>query len=166
VEVPLDKPIAAREVRGLLHNRPAGLSTGQPAAFATEASVKQGLGSLSQLYTTLLEVSDAIASHRDLGALMHDLTPRLRGLVEFDGLALILHGEAPKTMSLYLLEGLGLAHAEKEHIVRAIRESRGVIGGLLGAAALLGMKRTTLQARMRKLGISRVGPFDGEGATP
>ena len=59
-----------------------------------------------------------------------------------------------------------LANAEKEHIVRAIRESHGIIGGPLGAAALLGMKRTTLQAKMRKLGISRIGPIQGEGATP
>jgi formate hydrogenlyase transcriptional activator len=58
-----------------------------------------------------------------------------------------------------------LATVEKEHIVRAIREARGVIGGPRGAASRLGMKRTTLQARMRKLGISRLGPFDGEGAT-
>ncbi len=59
-----------------------------------------------------------------------------------------------------------LASFEKEHIVRAIRESRGVIGGPHGAAARLGMKRTTLQARMRKLGISRLAPIDGEGLNP
>jgi formate hydrogenlyase transcriptional activator len=56
-----------------------------------------------------------------------------------------------------------LANAERA-IVRTIWESRGVIGGPLGAAALLGMKRTTLQANMRKLGISRLAPFDGERA--
>ena len=55
---------------------------------------------------------------------------------------------------------------EREHIVRAIRETRGVIGGPLGAAARLGMKRTTLQARMRKLGISRQVPFEGESPSP
>jgi formate hydrogenlyase transcriptional activator len=59
-----------------------------------------------------------------------------------------------------------LAVAEKEHIVRAIREARGVIGGPLGAAALLGIKRTTLQAKTRKLGISRLVPFDEKAATP
>lgn len=58
-----------------------------------------------------------------------------------------------------------LVAVERDHIVRAIRECRGVIGGPLGAAALLGMKRTTLQARMRKLGISRLAPFDGESPT-
>jgi formate hydrogenlyase transcriptional activator len=48
-----------------------------------------------------------------------------------------------------------LQHAEREHIVRALAETRWVIGGPAGAAARLGMKRTTLQSRMRKLGIAR-----------
>jgi formate hydrogenlyase transcriptional activator len=48
-----------------------------------------------------------------------------------------------------------LEHAEREHIVRALGETNWVIGGLTGAAARLGMKRTTLQSRMRKLGIAR-----------
>ena len=48
-----------------------------------------------------------------------------------------------------------LEHAEREHIMRALGESRWVIGGPSGAAARLGMKRTTLQSRMRKLGIDR-----------
>ena len=52
------------------------------------------------------------------------------------------------------LEGT-LRNAEREHIVRALRESGGVIAGGRGAAARLGMKRTTLQSRMTKLGITR-----------
>ena len=48
-----------------------------------------------------------------------------------------------------------LEHAEREHIVRALGETKWVIGGPTGAAARLGMKRTTLQSRMRKLGIAR-----------
>jgi len=59
-----------------------------------------------------------------------------------------------------------LEAVERQHIERAIQEARGVIGGPYGAATRLGMKRTTLQARMRKLGISRRPPFDGERATP
>src|SRR5205809_3190165 len=50
---------------------------------------------------------------------------------------------------------LTLEHAEREHIVRALGETNWVIGGPTGAAARLGMKRTTLQSRMRKLGIAR-----------
>ena len=49
-----------------------------------------------------------------------------------------------------------LEAAEREHILRALRETHGVVGGPAGAAARLGMKRTTLQSRMRKLGIGRL----------
>ncbi len=47
------------------------------------------------------------------------------------------------------------AAAERERILRALEQTRGVVGGPRGAAALLGMKRTTLQSRMKKLGIRR-----------
>jgi formate hydrogenlyase transcriptional activator len=48
-----------------------------------------------------------------------------------------------------------LESMEREHILRVLRESGGVIAGLHGAAARLGMKRTTLQSRMQKMGITR-----------
>ncbi len=46
-----------------------------------------------------------------------------------------------------------LEEVEREHVLRAIRESNWVIGGPHGAAARLGMKRTTLAYRIRKLNI-------------
>jgi formate hydrogenlyase transcriptional activator len=48
-----------------------------------------------------------------------------------------------------------LAAAEREHILRVLGETNWVIGGTKGAAAKLGMKRTTLQSKMQKLGIVR-----------
>ena len=48
-----------------------------------------------------------------------------------------------------------LAQAEREHILRALEESNWILGGPQGSAARLGLKRTTLQSRMRKLGIAR-----------
>ncbi len=48
-----------------------------------------------------------------------------------------------------------LEAAEREHIVRALQVAKWVIGGPSGAAAKLGMKRTTLQSKMQKLSISR-----------
>ena len=51
-----------------------------------------------------------------------------------------------------------LEEAEREHIRKALREARGKVGGPDGAAARLGMKRTTLQSRMAKLGLA---PADG-----
>lgn len=48
-----------------------------------------------------------------------------------------------------------LEQAEREHILKALGDTGWVIGGSSGAAARLGMKRTTLQSKMQKLGISR-----------
>jgi formate hydrogenlyase transcriptional activator len=48
-----------------------------------------------------------------------------------------------------------LADAEREYILRTLRETEWVLGGPKGAAARLGMKRTTLQSKMKKLGIAR-----------
>ncbi|HXV78427.1 MAG TPA: sigma 54-interacting transcriptional regulator [Candidatus Binatia bacterium] len=48
-----------------------------------------------------------------------------------------------------------LEQAEREHILRALSEANWVVGGAAGAASRLGMKRTTLQSRMSKLGITR-----------
>ncbi len=48
-----------------------------------------------------------------------------------------------------------LAGAEREHILRVLREAGGIIAGPNGAAARLGLKRTTLNAKMKKLGIQR-----------
>ncbi len=48
-----------------------------------------------------------------------------------------------------------LQAAERDHILRALEKTNWVIAGPSGAAILLGMKRSTLQSRMVKLGISR-----------
>jgi len=50
---------------------------------------------------------------------------------------------------------LSLREVEREHILDALRQARWVVGGRSGAAARLGIKRTTLLYRMEKLGISR-----------
>jgi len=67
--------------------------------------------------------------------------------VSLDGLRPTLEN-APSQPST--LEG-----AEREHILRALEETGWVVGGPGGAADRLGLKRTTLQSKMRKLGISR-----------
>ncbi|MBZ5538127.1 MAG: sigma 54-interacting transcriptional regulator [Acidobacteriia bacterium] len=50
-----------------------------------------------------------------------------------------------------------LEDLEREHILRTLEETGGVIGGPRGAAARLGINRTTLNSRMQKLGIRRSG---------
>jgi formate hydrogenlyase transcriptional activator len=48
-----------------------------------------------------------------------------------------------------------LADAAREHILGALRETGWVVGGPKGAAVRLGMKRSTLQKRIERLGISQ-----------
>ena len=45
--------------------------------------------------------------------------------------------------------------AERRHILRILRETNGVIGGPGGAAERLGLKRTTLNSKLKKLGIEK-----------
>jgi formate hydrogenlyase transcriptional activator len=56
-----------------------------------------------------------------------------------------LPDKAPQTME----------EAERRHILQALDEADWVVGGPQGAAARLGMKRSTLQSRMQKLRIQR-----------
>ena len=48
-----------------------------------------------------------------------------------------------------------LRDKEREHIIEILRQTRGALSGPAGAAARLGLKRTTLQYKMQRLGISR-----------
>jgi DNA-binding NtrC family response regulator len=45
--------------------------------------------------------------------------------------------------------------AERDHILLVLRDARGMIAGDDGAAARLGLKRTTLNSKIKKLGIER-----------
>jgi len=53
-------------------------------------------------------------------------------------------GTLPRTM----------AEAERAHVIETLRQTNGVLAGKHGAASRLGMKRSTLQHRMKKLGIA------------
>jgi formate hydrogenlyase transcriptional activator len=55
-------------------------------------------------HQALLEVAEAIAQHRDLGELFHELAERLHRVVNFDYLNLILHDPARNVMRLHILE--------------------------------------------------------------
>jgi formate hydrogenlyase transcriptional activator len=62
-----------------------------------------------------------------------------------------LQAESPTSGSAeHSLEG-----AEREHIIRVLLETGGMISGPMGAARRLGLKRTTLQSKMQRLGITR-----------
>ena len=64
---------------------------------------------------------------------------------------------AATSKSVALADIVTLESAEREAILRALHRSGGRVSGPRGAATLLGLKRTTLQARMLKLGIPKGG---------
>jgi formate hydrogenlyase transcriptional activator len=66
-----------------------------------------------------------------------------------------VNGKAAAAGAYARLSDAASQSAERERILRALKEANGLVGGPNGAAARLGIKRTTLQSRMRKLGISR-----------
>ena len=65
-------------------------------------------------------------------------------------------GELREEISRQLSDSdVTLRDREREHIIEILRQTRGVLSGPSGAAARLGLKRTTLQYKMQRLGISR-----------
>jgi hypothetical protein len=67
-------------------------------------------------YQALLEVSQSIASHRDLAALCRDLAEHLPRVVSFDSLWLVLHDPARNRMRLHVLEGPAREAAEGKRL--------------------------------------------------
>jgi formate hydrogenlyase transcriptional activator len=63
--------------------------------------------------------------------------------------------ELKKSPTTELPEAITLEEAERDHICKALLATRWVVAGPDGAAARLGIKRSTLYFRMQKLGISR-----------
>jgi len=78
-----------------------------------------------------------------------------------------LHKRQPEFMipSLHHIRtfhsSVSLEDSDRALILETLEQAGWVVGGPCGAAAKLGLKRTTLLARMRRLGISRPGPQEG-----
>ena len=76
-----------------------------------------------------------------------------RGSVLFAPLAEL---ESPEDLQEEIAQSNPTLHeAERDHILRVLRDTKGQIGGEDGAAARLGLKRTTLNSKLKKLGIER-----------
>src|SRR5712692_1856223 len=105
---PLHEPKSPKSRRCRRSDRK--LSRGEPGCYAdrmADTSAKPSLAdsTLGQ-HQALLEVTEAIAQHRDLGELFHDLAQRLHRLVQFDYLNLVLHDASHQVMRLHILETL------------------------------------------------------------
>jgi len=64
--------------------------------------------------------------------------------------------EIKKSTSFVATSGSTFEDAERQAIIEALKTSEGKISGIGGAAERLGLKRTTLQNKMRKLGVARL----------
>jgi formate hydrogenlyase transcriptional activator len=70
----------------------------------------------------------------------------------------VLHPPLSSLKAAAVTESAGavtLEEAEREHIRKTLEQTRWVVAGPNGAAARLGIKRSTLYFRMQKLGITR-----------
>ena len=76
----------------------------EPVISAPETALAAPLELTRRQLEALLEVSEAIVQQRDLPSLFHDLAERLRSVVDFDFLTLILHEPARNVMRLHILE--------------------------------------------------------------
>jgi formate hydrogenlyase transcriptional activator len=83
---------------------PIIVSRGNGSAIMSTLPPGAEAHSACRLFSTLLEVAEAIVIHRDLPALLHDLAGRLHRVVRFDYLALILRDCATESMRLHVLE--------------------------------------------------------------
>jgi len=63
--------------------------------------------------------------------------------------------QAPRTANFDNAASLSLADVERRHILSVLQKSNWRLTGPGGAADILGLKRTTLQSKMKKLGIKR-----------
>jgi formate hydrogenlyase transcriptional activator len=103
----------------------------------------------------------AIADEFMAALTRHSWPGNIRELQNFIERSVILSTGAVLTGSLPELAGVSkssapvtLEDAERSHILQTLLRTEGVVGGPNGAAALLGLKRTTLISMMRRLGIN------------
>jgi formate hydrogenlyase transcriptional activator len=99
----------------------------------------------------------------------HDWPGNIRELQNFIERAVVLSPESVLRLPLMDMKQMTkqpsaaaartLADAEREHILDVLKQTDGLIGGQYGAASRLGLPRTTLVYKMRKLGIESRRPY-------
>ena len=89
-----------------------------------------------------------------------------RAVILSQGPALTIPRAELESVALPAATPVTLEEAERDHILRALDQTGWVIGGPSGAAARLGVKRTSLVSTMRRLGITRPKPQGSRDATP
>jgi formate hydrogenlyase transcriptional activator len=164
----LTQMISEREFRTDLYYRLSVFPISIPSLRERAGDVAKLVRYFTQKYARRMNKPIDNISHQTMEALTHYAWPgNVRELENLVERAVILTRGATLEIPLSELRagpdaavrenaGTGtLEDAEREHIRRALDQANWMIGGQNGAAARLGMKRTTLQSKMKKLGIAR-----------
>lgn len=147
-------PIRVPELRERIHDIPLLVNY-----FVTQLSHKMN----KQIETIPVEVMKALAAHPWPGNIRELRNFIERSVILTSGNVLtppmhelsVVYPAVPCAPQRLSVPTRTLKEIEREHIRIALRDADWVVGGPTGAAARLGLKRTTLAAKMQKLGISR-----------
>ena len=168
----LPQMVVDREFRSDLYYRLNVFPIRLPALRERSEDIPLLVNHFAQIYAQRMQKSIEHVSVEAMNALLNHSWPgNVRELQNFIERAVILSpgkrlqlplSELTETESFVDLPGqsavsrnLTLKDAEREHIVQALAESDWVVGGVKGAATRLGLKRTTLVSKIKRLGISR-----------
>jgi DNA-binding NtrC family response regulator len=117
------------------------------------------IGTIPPTAMTALMAYDWPGNIRELEHFIERSVILSRGLELQPPLAELPHPmPSPSAVASSAHHAVTLRDAEREHIRRALEETQWVMSGSAGAAARLGLKRTTLQAMVKRLGLDRPSP--------
>src|SRR6266851_2787831 len=103
--------------------------------------------------TIRTDVRVICATHRNLIEMVDERQFRIDLFYRLSVFPIELPPLRELTGTLKLSAAVTLEEAERSHILQTLQQTEGVVGGRDGAAARLGLRRTTLIAKMKRLGI-------------
>ena len=166
----LNKSVAERQFRSDLFYRLNVFPVRMPALRERREDIPLLVRHFVHKYSVRMNKKIESISRETMLSLTEQNWPgNIRELENFIERSVILTKDSVLYVPLGELEQEGTARpgnleaAEREYIVRVLRECNGVIAGPSGAAVRLGLKRTTLQSKMQRLKISR-SDFEGPSA--
>ncbi len=160
----LEKMVEAREFRSDLYYRLIVFPIRIPPLRERPEDVPLLVRYFAQKYSRQMQKKIESIPAADMARLQRWNWPgNVRELENFIERAVILTSGAALQIPVAELKSVGatatasptitLQATEREHIIKVLRDTKGVLAGPNGAASRLGLKRTTLQSKMKKLGI-------------
>jgi len=159
----LEQLVAERKYRSDLYYRISGFPISIPPLRDRRQDIPELARFFAQKYARRLKKQIDTITSNAIDALMNYPWPgNIRELEHFIERAVIF--TAGSTLEISTSELVSqtsqapastLEESERQHTLQALEVTNWIVGGPSGAAARLGLKRTTLQAKMQKLGIVR-----------